>query len=49
MPNGEVVARMERSGMRDLSPGFPPAIAGVHPGYICYPSITTTPSSTRVG
>jgi len=25
------VARMERSGMRD--PGFPPAFAGVHPGY----------------
>ena len=27
----EAVARMERSEMR--GPGFPPAFAGVHPGY----------------
>jgi hypothetical protein len=24
---------MERSAMREKSPGFPPAFAGVHPGY----------------
>jgi hypothetical protein len=33
--------------MRDSNPGFPPACAGVHPGYTAYASITTVPSSTR--